>query len=105
MTTLTRSDTTTRGERAWVRPLKAILSYGILFLLAAMFIYPFLLAISTSFKTMPEIALHPSRLIPETFTLEGYRRRFTFDVGRWTFNSALVATIITVLKSPSLSLR
>ena len=96
MTTLTRSDATTGARRTWVRPLKAILSYGLLFLLAAMFIYPFLLAIGTSFKTMPEIALYPSRLIPQTFTLEGYQRLFTFDVGRWTFNSALVATAITL---------
>ncbi len=96
MTTLTSSTTTTRGQRTWVRPLKAILSYGLLLLLAAMFIYPFLLAIGTSFKTMPEIAANPSRLIPETFTLEGYQRLFTFDVGRWTFNSALVAVAITL---------
>lgn len=96
MTTLASSTTTTRGERTWVRPLKAILSYGVLLLLAAMFIYPFLLAIGTSFKTMPEIAANPSRLIPETFTLEGYQRLFTFDVGRWTFNSALVAVAITL---------
>lgn len=96
MTTLASSTTTTRGERTWVRPLKAILSYGVLFLLAAMFIYPFLLAIGTSFKTMPEIAANPSRLIPETFTLEGYQRLFTFDVGRWTFNSAFVAVAITL---------
>ncbi|HRO89263.1 MAG TPA: carbohydrate ABC transporter permease [Promineifilum sp.] len=61
-----------------------------------MFIYPFLLAIGTSFKTMPEIAANPSRLIPETFTLEGYQRLFTFDIGRWTFNSAFVAVSITL---------
>ena len=97
MTTVT--DTIARPadeERAWVRPLKAILSYGILFLLAAMFIYPFLLAISTSFKTLPEIAVNPVSLIPQTFTLEGYERLFSFNVGRWTLNSALVASIITL---------
>ena len=58
MTTAVSSDTPVPlaiGERAWLRPVKAIISYGILFLLAAMFIYPFLLAISTSFKTLPEI--------------------------------------------------
>lgn len=98
MTTYSTTDTATRstGERTWVRPLKAILSYGILFLLAAMFIYPFLLAISTSFKTLPEIAANPVRLIPETFTLEGYQRLLTFNIGRWTFNSAFVATAITL---------
>ncbi len=96
MTTLTSSTTTTHGERPWAKPLKAFLSYGVLILLAIMFIYPFLLAIGTSFKTMPEIAANPSRLIPETFTLEGYQRLFTFDIGRWTFNSAFVAVSITL---------
>ena len=84
------------AERPWARPLKAILSYGILFLLAAMFIYPLLLAVSTSFKTLPEISQNSVSLIPQTFTLEGYQRLFSFNVGRWTFNSALVAVIITL---------
>ncbi|MBP6786542.1 MAG: carbohydrate ABC transporter permease [Candidatus Promineofilum sp.] len=85
-----------RAERTWARPLKAILSYGILFLLAAMFIYPFLLAVSTSFKTLPEISQNSVSLIPKTFTLEGYQRLFSFNVGRWTLNSALVAVAITL---------
>lgn len=84
------------GARPWARPLKAVLSYGLLFLLAAMFIYPFLLAVSTSFKTLPEINQNPASLIPQTFTLEGYERLFSFNVGRWTVNSALVAVAITL---------
>ena len=84
------------GERTWVRPLKALISYAVLFLLTLMFIYPFMLAFSTSFKTLPEINQNPVGLIPQTFTLEGYQRLFSFNVGRWTLNSALVATIVTV---------
>jgi multiple sugar transport system permease protein len=61
-----------------------------------MFIYPFLLAISTSFKTLPEINLNPVGLIPQTFTLQGYERLFSFNVGRWTINSAIVAIFITL---------
>jgi len=99
MTTTATTDVTAPlavGERAWVRPVKAIVSYGVLFLLAAMFIYPFLLAVSTSFKTLPEINQNPIGLIPQTFTLAGYLRLFSFNVGRWTFNSALVAAMITI---------
>lgn len=88
----TTTEASTRGRNTF----RVILSYGILFLLAAMFIYPFLLAISTSFKTLPEINLRPVALIPQTFTLEGYERLFTFNVGRWTFNSAIVAVLITL---------
>lgn len=75
---------------------KLVLSYGILFLLAAAFIYPFMLAIATSFKTLPEINQSPVSLIPREFTLEGYQRLLNFNVGRWTINSALVAVAITL---------
>lgn len=85
-----------RPRRPWTHSVRLLLSYGILFLLAAMFIYPFLLAISTSFKTLPEINQNPISLIPQTFTLAGYERLFSFNVGRWTFNSALVASLITL---------
>jgi multiple sugar transport system permease protein len=83
-------------QRKATHYLKLLLSYGVLFLLAAMFIYPFLLAISTSFKTLPEINLNPVGLIPQTFTLQGYERLFSFNVGRWTINSAIVAIFITL---------
>ncbi|MFO7664096.1 MAG: carbohydrate ABC transporter permease [Chloroflexota bacterium] len=83
-------------QRPATHYLKLLLSYGVLFLLAAMFIYPFLLAISTSFKTLPEINLNPVGLIPQTFTLQGYERLFSFNVGRWTINSAIVAIFITL---------
>ena len=74
--------------------IKLVLSYGVLFLLAAAFIYPFLLAIGTSFKTLPEINQTPVSIIPREFTLEGYQRLFSFNVGRWTINSAIVAVLI-----------
>lgn len=79
------------GER-----LRLTLSYGLLFLIALVFLYPFVLAISTSFKTLPEINQNPVGLIPQTFTLEGYQRMFALNVGRWAVNSLLIATIITI---------
>lgn len=75
--------------------LRMILSYGLLFLLALSFIYPFMLAVTTSFKTLPEIAANPVALIPETFTLEGYTRMQGLNVGRWMFNSAFIAIAVT----------
>lgn len=75
---------------------RLVLSYGVLFLLALSFFYPFLLAISTSFKSLPEIAQNPVNLIPETFTLEGYRQMQGLNVGRWMFNSAFVSVAITL---------
>lgn len=79
----------------WAK-VRLVLSYGVLFLLALSFFYPFLLAISTSFKSLPEIAQNPVNLIPETFTLEGYRQMQGLNVGRWMFNSAFVSVAITL---------
>lgn len=83
------------GVNVWDR-VRLVLSYGLLFLLALSFFYPFLLAISTSFKPLPEIAQNPVSIIPETFTLEGYRQMQGLNVGRWMFNSAFVSVIITL---------
>ena len=81
--------------RFWPR-VRMVLSYALLFLIALAFIYPFILAIATSFKTLPEIAANPVSPIPQTFTLDGYQRMFQLNVGRWAINSFLVAGVVTV---------
>jgi multiple sugar transport system permease protein len=68
----------------------------LLFLIALAFLYPFVLAISTSFKTLPEINERPVALIPQTFTLEGYQRMFALNVGRWALNSFFIASVVTI---------
>lgn len=73
-----------------------ILSYLLLILLALAFIYPFLLAVTTSFKPLPEINERPVALIPQTITTEGYDRMFALNVDRWAINSFVIAVIITV---------
>ena len=83
-------------ERAGWAAVKTVLSYGVLFLLALMFIYPFLLAISTSFKSLPEINQYPVSLIPKEISLEGYQRLLTFNVPLWIYNSAVVAVFVTM---------
>ena len=61
------SQSNVNGRARWAT-VKQVLSYGILFLLALTFIYPFLLAIATSFKTLPEINQYPVSLIPKVVT-------------------------------------
>ncbi|MCB0046324.1 MAG: carbohydrate ABC transporter permease [Caldilineaceae bacterium] len=78
------------------RRVRTVLSYGLLILLALTFIYPFLLALTTSFKTLPEINADPVGLIPSMWTTEGYARLIGLNVGRWFFNSAFIAVIVTV---------
>ncbi|MFW6063522.1 MAG: carbohydrate ABC transporter permease [Chloroflexota bacterium] len=80
----------------WPARVRLILSYGVLFLLALIFLYPFLLTVTTSFKPLPEIAANPVNLIPETWSLDGYLRMQNLNVDRWMFNSAFVALSITV---------
>jgi multiple sugar transport system permease protein len=79
----------------WSR-VRLLLSYALLFLIALTFLYPFVLAVSTSFKTLPEIASNPVSPIPQTFTLEGYQRMFALNVGRWAINSFVIAAVVTV---------
>ncbi|MFW6096468.1 MAG: carbohydrate ABC transporter permease [Chloroflexota bacterium] len=83
-------------EVDWAARVRLVLSYGLLFLLALTFLYPFLLTITTSFKTLPEIAANPVNLIPETWTLDGYQRMQNLNIDRWMVNSAFVALSITV---------
>ena len=47
--------------------------YGVLVALAVVYILPFLIDVSTSFKTEAEAAEDPLSLIPRTFTTEAYR--------------------------------
>lgn len=96
MTSITTPTVAESPGVSWPVRVRLILSYAILFLLAFSFLYPFLLAITTSFKPLPEIAANPVALIPETWTLEGYRRMQNLNVDRWAFNSALVAVSITL---------
>ncbi len=91
------SGTSTMPEERslWDRA-RVLLSYLLLFALAAVFLYPFLLALTTSFKPLPEINQRPVALIPQEWTLAGYRLMLSQNVGRWALNSALVATVVTV---------
>ena len=78
------------------RRVRTWFSYALLFLLALSFIYPFLLALTTSFKPLPEIAENPVNLVPENWVLEGYQRMQGLSVERWAFNSAFVAVAVTL---------
>jgi len=94
MTTTVR--TAVRRESRLRENIRLVLSYALLFLIALAFLYPFVLAISTSFKTLPEINERPVALIPQTFTLEGYQRMFALNVGRWALNSFFIAAVVTI---------
>jgi multiple sugar transport system permease protein len=75
---------------------QAVALYGVLILLAIAYILPFLIDISTSFKTEAEAAEDPLRLIPQTFTTEAYRNLFLrSDFPLWFANSAVITLTVT----------
>ncbi|NDJ17178.1 carbohydrate ABC transporter permease [Myxacorys almedinensis] len=58
---------------------------------------PFIWALSASFKSLAEISSGGSNFIPNSFTFDNYKQIFLQEprFGRWLFNSAIVALIVT----------
>lgn len=73
--------------------------YLVLIGYAVITIIPFAWALSASFKPLAEIASSSSNFIPQEFTLDNYRTIFVQEplFGRWLFNSAIVALLVTLL--------
>ncbi|QKS70662.1 carbohydrate ABC transporter permease [Paenalkalicoccus suaedae] len=78
---------------------KRSILYVILSLYALVTLFPFLWALSSSFKSLEEILTHNMNLIPQNFTLDNFRFIFMEQpmFMRWLFNSVLVAVIGTAL--------
>jgi len=78
--------------------LKPIL-YLILFTYAAFTLFPFLWAVSASFKPYKEITGGGLHILPRDFTIEAYKTLFFTDENflRWVFNSFYLCTIITTV--------
>jgi multiple sugar transport system permease protein len=74
------------------------LIYGGLIFYAVITFIPFAWALSASFKSLPEISAGALNFIPKNFTLDNYRDIFFKEplFGRWLFNSAIVAIIVTL---------
>ncbi|MDS2172969.1 carbohydrate ABC transporter permease [Nesterenkonia sp. CL21] len=82
-----------RGRPAWGQ----IGLYGVLCVLALVYIYPFLVQLSTSFKTDPDAAAQPVSLVPQAFTWQAYERLFLHsDFPVWFMNSAVVTLLVTL---------
>ena len=80
-----------RGDR-----IRTAIAYLVMFLVAALFAIPFLWSVSTSFRTLAD-TLAGFSLLPRHWTTSGYHEAFhTFNFGRYTLNSAIIAGAITV---------
>jgi multiple sugar transport system permease protein len=87
------------------RPLARVLQYVVLLVIAAFFLLPLLVVLGASFKYGPEI-FTDTGLIPSDPGLENYEGLFTGQArfAQWFVNSAIVATVGTLLTLTLVSL-
>ena len=73
------------------------LSYLILVGLALMYIYPFIVSVSASFKTDAEATQNPLGLVPQTITFAAYEHLFgDVPFALWAGNSLLITVLVTL---------
>jgi multiple sugar transport system permease protein len=85
-----------RGISAKLRA-TSILGYLLLVILALVYIYPFLISISGSFKTDADATGNPLSLIPSTWSFAAYERLFTdVPLPLWTMNSTIITLCVTL---------
>ncbi|MDF3044733.1 MAG: N-Acetyl-D-glucosamine transport system, permease protein 1 [Ornithinibacter sp.] len=75
---------------------KKILIYALLVIFAIIYIYPFIVQVSTSFKTNGDAVANPLALIPDPITTAAFERLAQTDYPRWFANSVLVTVLVTV---------
>lgn len=75
---------------------RRLLGYAVLLFFAFLYLMPFLLAISASFKTRAEVAANPLGLIPDEVTLAAWEVVGTSAFPLWLRNSVIV-TLAVVL--------
>ena len=73
-----------------------ITGYTFLVFFALVFIYPFVIQLSSSFKTEPDAAANPLSPIPDPFTTSSMARVFNTDFPVWLSNSVVMAVIVTL---------
>ena len=77
---------------------KRALGYGLLVVLALVYIMPFAIQIASTFKTDPDAAASPLSLVPNPFTLVAWERLFNGGTGNYPlylFNSVFVTLSVT----------
>lgn len=72
-----------------------IASYTVLIVVAAIYIFPFLIELGTAFKTDADASNHPLNPIPQTWTTNAFHELAQADFPRWFANSLIVALCVT----------
>ncbi|MGQ0848803.1 MAG: carbohydrate ABC transporter permease [Actinomycetota bacterium] len=83
---------------------KRVAGYVVLIFFALVFIMPFVLSLTTAFKSLPDIQANPVSLVADPafggWTDEGIQGLNTSQVNlpRWTLNSVIVTVLVVILR-------
>ena len=71
------------------------LGYVVLVFFSFVYLYPFLVQVTTAFKTNPDAVANPLSLVADPFTVAAFERLFATDFPLWTVNSLVVTLLVT----------
>ena len=74
---------------------KKLAIYLALVFFALLYIYPFIVQVSTSFKTNADAVANPLAIVPDPITTAAFERLATTDFPLWFRNSVLVTLFVT----------
>lgn len=76
-------------------PVRTALGYVVLVLVAVVYLYPFLVQLTTSVKTNTDAVRNPLSLFPSPFVTSAFERLFQTDFPLWFTNSLVVTLFVT----------
>ena len=90
--------TPTRHAKPMVRDRTALwlfLAYAVLLFFAFVYLYPFLVQVTTSFKSNTDAVANPLSLVPDPFSTGAYSELAEKDFPLWFRNSVIVTVLVT----------
>lgn len=75
--------------------LTLFLGYAVLVVFSFVYLYPFFIQLTTSFKTNADAVDNPLSLVADPFTSAAFNRLFDTDFPLWFFNSVVVTVFVT----------
>jgi len=91
--------TTSSNTKPMVRDRTALwlfLAYAVLLFFAFIYLYPFVVQVTTSFKTNSDAVANPLSPTADPFTLDAFQRLFDTDFPLWAVNSVIVTVLVTL---------